>query len=160
MEKCFAKFKFEDESDQKINLCLLPGIARHIPTLERLGFKADAIAEDSALVKVSGYDGWEWADFIKMVRAVRLDHNRLVIQNCTADNTVFDENIVIGRTINANESNLKRIDLQPYVNVMAFDRTKITITFDDNPLPLDGITYMALTLPPKAHIILTFAFTV
>ena len=164
MEKGFAKFKFENESDQKINLCLLPGIARHITTLERLGFKADAIAEDSALVKVSGYDGWEWADFIKIVRAVRIDVKLLVIQNCTADNTLFDESIVIGRTITATESTVQRIDLQPYLDVKAFDRTKITIPFQEplkeHPLYLDAITYMAMTLPPKASVIITFVYNI
>lgn len=159
METCYAKFKFENLSDQKINLCLLPGIARHVTTLNKLNFNADAIAEQTDIVTISGYDGWDWVDFLKVVRAVRLDLFQLVIQNTTADNTVFDEGIVIGRTINAYKTNLKRIDMQPYVNVTAYDRTKITIPFEEEPLRLDAITYMALTLPPHAHIIITFVFT-
>lgn len=155
----FNKFKFENLSDQKINLCLLPGIARNVTTLNKLNFDANAIAEQTDIVKISGYDGWGWLDFLKVVRAVRLDLLQLVIQNTTADNTVFDEGIVIGRTINAYKTNLKRIDMQPYINVMAFDRTKITIPFEEEPLQLDAITYMALTLPPHAHIIITFVFT-
>lgn len=159
METCYAKFKFENETNEKVNLCLLPGIARHVSTLERLGYKVDAIAKQTDIVTISGYDGWDWVDFLKVVRAVRLDLLQLVIQNTTADNTVFDEGIVIGRTINAYKYNLNRIDMQPYVNVMAYDRTKITIPFEEEPLRIDGITYMALTLPPHAHIIITFVFT-
>ncbi|MBQ6729958.1 MAG: hypothetical protein IJQ83_07500 [Bacteroidales bacterium] len=159
METCYAKFKFENETNEKVNLCLLPGIARHVSTLERLGYKVDAIAEQTDRVKVSGYDGWEWLDFLKIIRAVRMDLLQLVIQNTTPDNTVFDEGIVIGRTVNSYNNTLKRIDMQPYVNVMAFDRTKITIPFEEEPLRLDAITYMALTLPPHAHIIITFVFT-
>ena len=143
METCYAKFKFENETNEKVNLCLLLGIARHV----------------SDRVKVSGYDGWEWLDFLKIIRAVRMDLLQLVIQNTTPDNTVFDEDIVIGRTVNSNNNTLKRIDMQPYVNVMAYDRTKITIPFEEEPLRLDGITYIALTLPPNAHIIITFVFT-
>ena len=162
MEACYAnfnKFKFENLSNQKIDLCLLPGIARNVTTLNKLNFNADAIAEQTDIVKISGYDGWDWLDFLKVVRAVRLDLRQLVIQNTTADNTVFDEGIVIGRTINAFKTNLRRIDMQRYVNEMAFDRTKITITFEEEPLWIDALTYMALTLPPHAHIIITFVFT-
>lgn len=157
---CYAKFKFENCMEEKTILCLLPGIARVVSTLERLGFKADCIADQSDLVKVTGYDEWEWLDFLKVVRAVRLDLKRIIIQNTTQDQAIFDEGLLVGRTINAYESNVRRIDLQPFVDVRAFDRTKITIVWDDDPLPLDAITYMALTLPPKAHIIITFVFDV
>lgn len=159
MENCYAKFKFENLTDQKINLCLLPGIAEDIASLEKLGFKADAIAEQNLAVQTSGYDGWEWLDFLKIVRAVRLDLLQLVIQNIRVDYTFFNESIVIGRTINAYDTNLKRIDMQRYVNTMAFDRTKITIPFKKEPLRIDALTYMALTLPPHAHIVITFVFT-
>lgn len=149
---CYAKFKIKNPTENKAILCLLPGVARDLETLSRLGFKADAIAK-----MIPGYDGWEFEDFLQVIRSVRCDLKRLIIQNCTADPAIFDESIVIGRTIKAYEPSIKRFNLQDYINVEAFDRSKITIVFDD-ATPLDGITYMAITLPPNANIIITFVF--
>lgn len=157
---CFAKFKIKNNAvEDKTNLCLLPGIARHVSTLERLGIHADDIAETSNTVEVDGYDGWEWCDFLKVVRAVRCQLSRIVIQNCTVDPAIFDEGIILGHTINTYESKVRHIDLQPYVDVRAFDRTKVTIVFEE-AIPLDAITYLALTMPPQAVIIITFVFYV
>lgn len=151
---CYAKFKIKNPTENKAILCLLPGVARDLETLSRLGFKADAIAKT-----IPGYDGWEFEDFLQVIRSVRCDLKRLIIQNCTADPAIFDESIVIGRTIKAYEPSIKRFNLQDYIHEEAFDRTKITIVFDD-ATPLDGITYMAMTLPTGSSIIITFVFDI
>lgn len=149
---CYAKFKIKNPTENKVIVCLLPGVARDLETLSRLGFKADAIAK-----MIPGYDGWEFEDFLQVIRSVRCDLKTLIIQNCTDDPAIFDESIVIGRTIKAYEPSIKRLNLQDYIHVHAFDRSRITIVFDD-ATPLDGITYMAITLPPNANIIITFVF--
>lgn len=151
---CYAKFKIKNLTEKKSTMCLLPGIARDLETLSRLGFKAEG---EIGSYSISGYDGWEFDDFLQVVRSVRCDLKKLIIQNCTADPAIFDESIVIGRTIKSFEPSFKRFNLQDYIYVAAFDRSKITIVFDD-ATPLDGITYMAITLPPNANIIITFVF--
>ena len=151
---CYAKFTIKNLTEKKSTMCLLPGIARDLETLSRLGFKADG---KIGSYTISGYDGWEFDDFLQVVRGARCDLKRLTIQNRTADPAIFDESIVFGRTIKAYEPSFKRFNLQDYIHVGAYDRTKITIVFDD-AIPLDGITYMAITLPANASIIITFVF--
>lgn len=154
-----AKFKIENTIEDKVKLCLLPGIARHITTLDNLGFKADAIAGQFDAVKITGYNGWNWSLFLKLARSVRLDMLSLVIQNLTPDPSIFDEDIIIGRTFPTQQTVQTRIDLQQFINVNAYDRSKITIR-REQPWPFDAISYMALTMPPKACIIITFLFNV
>lgn len=95
---CYAKFKIKNLTEKKSTMCLLPGIARDLETLSRLGFKADGAIGSYT---ISGYDGWEFDDFLQVVRGARCDLKKLIIQNCTADPAIFDESIVIGRTIKA-----------------------------------------------------------
>lgn len=180
-----ATFNIEGDVSLAKKLALLPGIysAMHLvadatnekfaltfsdPTnLINAGYSCDQVADDwdandtSELVKVTGANRVKYRDFLNTVQRVGINVTKIVIQNkatgATA-NDLFDQEIEIARTAIGAKGGTDFIQLQNYVSVNAYDRSKITIDLSDEPLYLTPEVFMALNIPAGAKFSMQFFF--
>ncbi len=178
------------DSSNAVKLCLLPGVYNTMkmaqdPTtkdvvvsysdpsaLNAAGYSCDQVADDakfdaSAAVQVTGVGRVMFRDFLNTAQRVGCRVNKIIIQNKTnpADQSIFDQQIEIAKTVIGSKGGMDFITLQNYVNVNAYDRSKITIDlsgFDENGnsnnLYITPEVFMALNIPASAHFSIQFQF--
>lgn len=177
-----ATFDIENtDSSNSVKLCLLPGIYNTMkmtqnstskeviinysdPTaLVNAGYSADQVADDAqfdpnadVLVKSAGRVMYR--DFLNTVQRVGATVNKIIIQNKSQSQDIYDQQIEVAKTVIGAKGGMDFITLQNYVNVNAFDRTKITIDLSEEPLELTPEVFMALTVPASAHFSIQFQF--
>lgn len=156
---CSCKFHFSNnDPNRDIRVCFLPGLARSVEKLRQWGYTDNIILGDNNSVTVKGDGGFEWIDFLGLLRSSGVLCTGITIQNKTIENYIFDQYFRLGWTVPGAKNKEIRIDLQDYVLTTAYDRSKIFIDMKENPLPLDGASYMSLIMPPNTDIIVTFHF--
>lgn len=169
------------DSSNAVKLCLLPGVYNTMkmtqdPTskvvvvsfsdpaaLNAAGYSADQVADDakfdpSATVQVTGVGRVMFRDFLNTVQRVGATVNKIIIQNKVQSQDIYDQQIEIAKTVIGAKGGMDFITLQNYVNVNAYDRSKITIDLSEEPLELTPEVFMALNIPASAHFSIQFQF--
>jgi hypothetical protein len=177
-----ATFNFVGANAADKKLCLLPGIYSSMkfvqdgtskeavlsfsdPTnLNNAGYACDQVADDynasdsGQYVQVSGVGRVKFRDFLNAVQRVGLRVSQIVIQNKTQSQAIFDTEIEIARTVLGAQGGRDYITLQKYVNVNAFDRSKITIDLSDETLDLTPEVFLAIMVPAQSEFSMQFTF--
>lgn len=169
------------DSSNAVKLCLLPGVYNTMkmtqdPTskevvvsfsdpaaLNAAGYAADQVADDAqfdanATVQVAGVGRVMFRDLLNTVQRVGCSVNKIIIQNKVQAQDIYDQQIEIAKTVIGAKGGMDFITLQNYVNVNAYDRTKITIDLSEEPLELTPEVFMALNIPASAHFSIQFQF--
>ncbi len=183
-EALMAQATFDMVNTSAINsvkLCILPGVYNTMKmtqdqtskevvinysdpaALVNAGYSADQVADDSkfnpnAIVRVTGVGRVMFRDFLNTVQRVGATVNKIIIQNKSQSQDIYDQQIEIAKTVIGAKGGTDFITLQNYVNVNAYDRSKITIDLSEEPLELTPEVFMALTIPASAHFSLQFQF--
>ena len=181
-----ATFNIAGDASAAKVLCLLPGIYSTMTqatatqggqsktvvaftdpaNLNNAGYTCDEVADDyidgnsAQLVHVTGANRVRYRDFLDTVQRVGIYVTRIVIQNKTnpADQSIFDQEIQLARTAIGAKGGMDFIQLQNYVSVDAFDRSKITIDLSKEPLYLTPEVFMAMNIPAGANFSIQFFF--
>lgn len=179
----------QGNEDNTMKVCLLPGIYSTLrliqdpsskdvvltyndPTnLVNAGYACDQVADDGGMspkdgVQITAVGRGKVRDFLNAVQRVGLRCTEIVIQNkLTNDQSIFDTQIELAKTVLGAKGGMDFVTLQKYVNVNAFDRSKITIDLsgiDENghskSLDLTPEVFMALTVPQNSHFSIQFTF--
>lgn len=162
-------------------LCLLPGIYSTMafsqdastkaavltysdPTnLVNAGYSCDQVADDyeydnSQAVQIRAIGRSKYRDFLNSVQRVGMRCTEIVIQNKTQDSAIFDQQIEVAKTVLGAKGGMDFITLQKYVNVNAYDRSKITIDLSDETLDLTPEVFLAINVPEDSHFSIQFTF--
>lgn len=175
-------FDIVGDSSADKKLCLLPGIYSTMkettdgtskatvvtfsdPTnLNNAGYACDQVADDynssdsGQYVQVTGVGRAKYRDFLDAVQRVGMRVSQIIIQNKTQDSAIFDQQIEIAKTVLGAKGGMDFITLQQYVNVNAYDRSKITIDLSDETLDLTPEVFMAINVPEDSHFSMQFVF--
>lgn len=171
-------------------LCLLPGIYNTMKLIQdpsskdvvlslsdpanlvNAGYACDQVADDGGFtttdgVAIAAIGRSKYRDFLNAVQRVGMRCTQIVIQNKTnpQDQTIFDQQIEIAKTVLGAKGGMDFVTLQKYVNVNAYDRSKITIDLsgvDENgnskALDLTPEVFMAMNVPANSHFSIQFTF--
>lgn len=177
-----ATFNFVGDNSADKKLCLLPGIYSTMkettdsttkatvvtlsdPTnLNNAGYACDQVADDynssdsGQYVQVTGVGRVKYRDFLDAVQRVGMRVSQIIIQNKVSSQAIFDQQIEIAKTVLGAKGGMDFITLQQYVNVNAYDRSKITIDLSDETLDLTPEVFMAITVPAQAQFSMQFVF--
>ena len=177
-----ATFDIVGNGSYDKKLCLLPGIYSTMkqttdgtsketvvtfsdPTnLNNAGYACDQVADDynsadsGQYVQVTGVGRVKYRDFRDSVQRVGLRVTQIIIQNKVSSAAIFDQQIEIAKTVLGAKGGMDFITLQQYVNVNAYDRSKITIDLSEETLDLTPEVFMAINVPQNAHFSIQFVF--
>ncbi len=177
-----ATFDFVGDNSNDKKLCLLPGIYNTMkqttdgttketiitfssPTnLNNAGYACDQVADDynsgdaGQYVHVTGVGRVKYRDFLDAVQRVGMRVSQIIIQNKVSSQAIFDQQIEIAKTVLGAKGGMDFITLQQYVNVNAYDRSKITIDLSDETLDLTPEVFMAINVPAQSHFSMQFVF--
>ena len=177
-----ATFNFVGDNSNAKVLALLPGIYSAMKAvtdgtsketvitfsdpanLVNAGYACDQVADDynsgdsGQYVQVTGANRVKYRDFLNTVQRVGINVTKIVIQNKVSSQDIFDQEIQIARTAIGAKGGMDFIQLQNYVSVNAYDRSKITIDLSDEPLYLTPEVFMALNIPAQASFSMQFFF--
>lgn len=177
-----ATFDFVGDNSNDKKLCLLPGIYNTMKqstdgtsketiitfsnpaNLNNAGYACDQVADDynsgdsGQYVQVTGVGRVKYRDFLDAVQRVGMRVSQIIIQNKVSSQAIFDQQIEIAKTVLGAKGGMDFITLQQYVNVNAYDRSKITIDLSDETLDLTPEVFMAITVPAQAHFSMQFVF--
>lgn len=177
-----ATFSIAGDPSYDKKLCLLPGIYSTMkqttdasskettitfsdPTnLNNAGYACDQVADDynsndsGQYVQVNGVGRVKYRDFLDTVQRVGLRVSQIIIQNKTSSQAIFDQQIEIAKTVLGAKGGMDFITLQQYVNVNAYDRSKITIDLSDETLDLTPEVFMAINVPAASNFSIQFVF--
>ena len=154
----------------KIPKGFLAGVRFDDPTnLNNAGYACDQVADDGGNadgVVINSIGRSKFRDFLNSVQRVGLRCTEIVIQNkLDNDQSIFDTQIEVAKTVLGAKGGMDFITLQKYVNVNAFDRRKITIDLsgvDENgrskALELTPEVFMAMTVPAGSNFSVQFTF--
>ena len=133
--------------------------------LVNAGYTCDEVADDyipgntNQKVHVTGVNRVRYRDFLNTVQRVGINVTSIVIQNKnTSSQDIFDQEIQIARTAIGAKGGMDFIQLQNYVSVNSFDRSKITIDLSNEPLYLTPEVFMAMVIPAGANFSIQFFF--
>lgn len=132
--------------------------------LVNAGYSCDEVADDynaasGVFVQVTSNKRAKFRDFLNYVQRVGVACSRIVIQNKnTSSQDIYDQDIEIARTVIGAKGGTDFIQLQDYVSVDAYDRSKITIDLSQDPLILTPEVFMAITVPIGGHFSMQFVF--
>ena len=137
--------------------------------LVNAGYNCDQVADDfitgaeNMPVHVTGANRVKYRDFLNTVQRVGINVTKIVIQNKVpqseaGSNNIFDQEIEIARTAIGAKGGTDFIQLQNYVSVNAYDRSKITIDMSSDPLYLTPEVFMAMVIPAGASFSIQFFF--
>lgn len=174
-------------TDKKV--CLLPGIYSTMKliqdpsskdvvltysdpsNLQNAGYACDQVMDDGGFnttdgVKIEAVGRSKVRDFLNSVQRVGMRCTQIVIQNkLQNDQSIFDQQIELAKTLVGAKGGMDFITLQQYVNVNAYNERKITIDLSGvdekgNPKALDltPLVYMAINVPANSHFSMQFMF--
>lgn len=176
-----ATFNFLNSGASAKKLALLPGIYSTLKqvigegkvsvisfsdpsNLNNAGYTCDQVADDynradpGQYVQVTGANRVRYRDFLDTVQRVGINVTKIVFQNKTQSQDIYDQEIEIARTAIGAKGGTDFIQLQNYVSVNAYDRSKITIDLSADPLYLTPEVFMAITVPGNASFSMQFFF--
>ena len=169
-------------TDKDIKLALFPGIYDTMkqitdsgkvtavcytdPTnLQDAGYYCDEVADDynaasGVYVHVTGANPrCKWRDLLNYAQRVGVRVTQIIIQNKTTGSNaqaIFDQEFEVARTMVGTVGGKDFIQLQDYVSVDAYDRSKITIDLRSIEFYLNPELFMAITIPSGANISIQF----
>ncbi len=140
--------------------------------LNNAGYACDQVADDGGLstkvgVAIQAVGRAKMRDFLHQVQRVGMRCTEIVIKNLagSTNEEIFNTQIELAKTVVGARGGMDFITLQKYVNVNAYDRSKITIDLsgvDENgrskALDLTPEVFMAMTVPQNAHFTIQFTF--
>lgn len=137
--------------------------------LNNAGYACDQVADDGGNadgVVIESVGRSKYRDFLNSVQRVGLRCTEIVIKNKNLNNeSIFDTQIELAKTVLGAKGGIDFVTLQKYVNVNAYDRSKITIDLsgvDENgrskALDLTPEVFMAMTVPAGSHFSVQFTF--
>lgn len=137
--------------------------------LNNAGYACDQVADDGGNadgVVINSIGRSKFRDFLNSVQRVGLRCTEIVIQNkLDNDQSIFDTQIEVAKTVLGAKGGMDFITLQKYVNVNAYDRRKITIDLsgvDENgrskALDLTPEVFLAMTVPAGSNFSVQFTF--
>ena len=137
--------------------------------LNNAGYACDQVADDGGNangVVIESVGRSKFRDFLNSVQRVGLRCTEIVIKNKNLNNeSIFDTQIEVAKTVLGAKGGMDFITLQKYVNVNAYDRSKITIDLsgvDENgrskALDITPEVFMAMTVPAGSHFSVQFTF--
>lgn len=177
-----ATFNFVGDANNDKKLCLLPGVYDTMKQttdgtsketiitfsdpadLNNAGYACDQVADDynsgdtGQYVHVTGVGRVKYRDFRNAVKNVGLRVSQIIIQNKSNSQAIFDQQIEIAKTVLGAKGGMDFITLQQYVNVNAYDRSKIIIDLSDETLDLTPEVFLALNVPAGANFSMQFVF--
>lgn len=178
-----STFDIVGNDTKDVKLCLLPGVYSTMKAsfdtgvggkqyfsfsdpanLQNAGYACDQVADDyneadtGQLVKVSGVGRVKYRDFMQSVQRIGMSVSKIIIQNKTNDQAIFDQQIEVAKTVIGAKGGVDFITLQQYVNVNAYDRSKITVDLTDEPLDLTPEVFLSLNVPKASHFSIQFVF--
>lgn len=177
-----ATFNFVGDASNDKKLCLLPGIYNTMKqvtdgtsketvitfsspaNLNNAGYACDQVADDynssdsGQYVQVTGVGRVKYRDFLDAVQRVGMRVSQIIIQNKVSSQAIFDQQIEIAKTVLGAKGGMDFITLQQYVNVNAYDRSKITIDLSDETLDLTPEVFMAINVPAQSQFSIQFVF--
>ena len=177
-----ATFDFVGDSTYDKKLCLLPGVYDSMKQvtdgtsketvitysnpadLQNAGYACDQVADDynsgdaGQYVHVTGVGRVKYRDFRNSVNRISMRVAQIIIQNKTSSQAIFDQQIEVAKTAIGAKGGMDFITLQQYVNVNAYDRSKITIDLSAETLDLNPDTFLAITVPAGSHFSIQFVF--
>ena len=179
--KSSATFNIVGNASADKKLAFLPGIYSAIkqtldtgkvtaitfsdPTnLCNAGYNVDQVADDynsadtGMYVQVTGANRVKYRDFLNTVQRVGIRVTKIVIQNKVESQNIFDQEIEIARTAIGSKGGMDFIQLQNYIDVNAYDRSKIIIDLESAPLDLGPETFMAMNVPEDSNFSIQFCF--
>lgn len=110
-------------------------------------------------VSVSGANRVRYRDFLNTVQRVGIKVSKIIIQNKNlGSQDIFDQEIEIARTAVGAMGAMDFIQLQNYVSVHAYDRSKIEIDLSMQPLHITPEVYMGMNIPANASFSIQFVF--
>lgn len=132
-------------------------------SLRQANYVADQVADDYVegcedAVKVTSTDLCKYADFRRSIDLKGSAVTEIVIQNKTADASLFDQMLEVHKTAIGARGGSDFIRLQDYVLPSNYDRSKITIDFSkiSSILSLDAFSFLAITVPAGAQFSIQF----
>ena len=145
----------EGNPEKEVELCLFPGLFDSVEKLNNSGFPCEEIAGSSdCTVRVEGDKKFGLHEFRTLVYSMGASIERIIIQNKIINPEIFDKKIGFGDTASRNEKNTDYLFLGDYINVNAYDRSRITILNDSDPeipvVRLTGQKYMSIQVPAGA----------
>lgn len=140
--------------------------------LNNAGYACDQVADDGGLstkvgVAIQAVGRAKMRDFLHQVQRVGMRCTEIVIKNLagTTNEEIFNTQIELAKTVVGARGGMDFITLQKYVNVNAYDRSKITIDLSgvdedglSKALDLTPEVFMAMTVPQNAHFTIQFTF--
>ena len=177
-----ATFDIVGNASYDKKLCLLPGIYSTMKqttdgtsketivtfsdpaNLNNAGYACDQVADDynsgdaGQYVQVTGVGRVKYRDFRDAVQRVGMRVSQIIIQNKVSSAAIFDQQIEIAKTVLGAKGGMDFITLQQYVNVNAYDRSKITIDLSEETLDLTPEVFLAINVPQNAHFSIQFVF--
>lgn len=177
-----ATFNFVGDNSNDKKLCLLPGIYNTMKqvtdgtsketvitysspaNLNNAGYACDQVADDynssdsGQYVQVTGVGRVKYRDFLDAVQRVGMRVSQIIIQNKVSSQAIFDQQIEVAKTVLGAKGGMDFITLQQYVNVNAYDRSKITIDLSDETLDLTPEVFMAINVPAQSQFSIQFVF--
>jgi len=134
--------------------------------LNNAGYQCDEVADDfitgnttAQKVQITGANRVRYRDFLDTVQRVGINVTKIVFQNnLTNDSKIFNQEIQLARTSIGAKGGMDFIQLQNYVSVNAFDRSKITIDLEQEPLFLTPEVFMAMNIPAGANFTMQLFF--
>lgn len=126
--------------------------------LNNAGYQCNEVADDyingnrAQSVHITGANRVRYRDFLNTVQRVGINVTKIVFQNnVTNDTKVFNQEIQLARTAIGAKGSMDFIQLQNYVSVNAYDRSKITLDLSQEPLYLTPEVFMAMNIPAGAN---------
>lgn len=179
-----ATFNIVGDANDNVKLALLPGIYSTLSQtavtsggrttnyvtltdatdLNNAGYSCDEVADDYITdntlqkVKITGANRTRYRDFLNTVQRVGIRVSKIVIQNKTQDQTLFDQEFEISRTAIGTKGGTDFLQLQNYISVNAYDRSKITIDMSNDPLYLTPEVFLAMNIPAGSSFSIQFFF--
>lgn len=140
---------------KEVELCLFPGLFDSTEKLKSAGFPCDEIAGLDCTVRVEEEKTFGLKEFSRLVGTMGATIERIIIQNRNNNQEIFDKKICFGDTASRNETKTDYIFLGNYLNVNAYDRSRIKILNDNDPeIPLVRLTgqkFMSIQVPADAN---------
>ena len=147
-------------------------LAQSEANLNNAGYACDQVADDGGLdtkqgVAIQAVGRAKMRDFLHQVQRVGMRCTEIVIKNLAGltNEEIFNTQIELAKTVVGARGGMDFITLQKYVNVNAYDRSKITIDLsgvDENgrlkALEFTPEVFMAMTVPQNAHFTIQFTF--
>lgn len=130
-------------------------------TVDQVAAEMEAANTAHMYIGIAGSKRCDFDTFVQEIKEKGVKCSGIVIQNHKHtsgvwENDVFDGSIEIGQIQLGANGGKSFIDLQDFIKVDQYDRSKLLIDFSSDPLEFDANTYMAINCPANADFSIKF----